>query len=325
MRRHTLRAHRLSRAARWGRVLVPAACIALALISLTALLVPGCNIVPKVTRVGTEVARGAGVITDRQAVAINRSTEAVAKTFQDITPEQEYYIGRSIAARIMATYAPYRNEKATLYLNRLGQTLAAASDRPETFRGYHFLILDSQDINAFAAPGGLVLVTRGLMRCCDTEDALAAVLAHEIGHVQGKHGLRAIKRGRLTQALRILATESAGALADKNTAELTDLFEDSLGDIASELVNNGYSRELEVEADQIAVTILTRVGYNPRALVDMLGRMQKRLKPGGLDFAKTHPSPADRIAAIRPLVGSSRPVAAPPARQTRFEQGLAGI
>ncbi len=75
----------------------------------------------------------------------------------------------------------------------LGQSLVIFSDRPETFGGYHFLLLDSNEINAFAAPGGLILVTRGMLQCCANEDELAAVLAHEIAHVEKKHGLTAIK------------------------------------------------------------------------------------------------------------------------------------
>jgi predicted Zn-dependent protease len=87
--------------------------------------------------------------------------QAVAKTFQDITPEQEYYIGRAVGAIVAGKYKPYQNQKSTFYLNVLGQTLAQASDRPETFGGYHFAILESDEINAFAAPGGLIFVSRG--------------------------------------------------------------------------------------------------------------------------------------------------------------------
>ena len=83
-------------------------------------------------------------------------------------------------------------------------TLSKTSDLPETFGGYHFLILDSDEINAFAAPGGFIFVTRGLLRCCKHEDAAAAVLAHEIGHVELRHGLQAIKKSRITTALTTL-------------------------------------------------------------------------------------------------------------------------
>jgi len=115
-----------------------------------------------------------------------------------------------------------------------------------------FLTVDSDEINAFAAPGGLILVTRGLIRCCASEDALAAVLAHEIGHVEKKHGLKAIRKGRLTSALTILAEEGAKNFAGDNAAQLTEDFQGSIGDITSTMMNSGYACTLETEADHAA-------------------------------------------------------------------------
>ncbi len=154
----------------------------------------GCAAMEKVAQVGTSVAKSQGVVTEEQAKSITRSTTAIAKTLEDFTPEQEYYIGRSVGAVIVNRYKPYPNAQANSYLNLVGQTLAQASDRPETFGGYHFLILDSDEINAFAAPGGLIFVSRGMLRCCRSEDAVAAVLAHEVGHIQLRHGIQSIKR-----------------------------------------------------------------------------------------------------------------------------------
>jgi predicted Zn-dependent protease len=162
-----------------------------------------------------------------------------------------------------------------------------------------------------------------MLKCCKSEDALAAVLAHEIAHVQAQHGLRAIKRDRLTSAFTILAAEGAKNLGSPQLAELTQAFEGSVSDIASTLMNSGYSRQLEEEADRNAVTIMRRVGYDPHALVSMLNEMQKQLKPGGLDFAKTHPDPQDRVQEIKSLVGPGQN-AAPPVRQKRFELAVRG-
>jgi predicted Zn-dependent protease len=89
--------------------------------------------------------------------SIVKSYQAVSKSFEDITPQQEYYIGRTVGARILQKYKPYDNPAANRYVNTLGQTLAQASDLPETYGGYHFLIQDSDEINAFAAPGGFIL------------------------------------------------------------------------------------------------------------------------------------------------------------------------
>jgi predicted Zn-dependent protease len=122
--------------------------------------------VNQATSIAADVAAGAGVITPDQAESTKRVGSAVTKTFQDITPEQEYYIGRTVAATVLAGYKPKDSDDLNGYVNRVGQSLAQFSTKPETFGGYHFLVLDSDEINAFAAPGGLVLVTRGLLRCC---------------------------------------------------------------------------------------------------------------------------------------------------------------
>lgn len=282
----------------------------------------GCS---TVAGVGTQIGQAAGVITQEQADSINRSAAAVEKSFQDITPEQEYYIGRSVAATVLKTYKVYDNAAANEYLNVLGQTLAMASDKPETFGGYHFIILETEEINAFSAPGGLVMISRGMIRCCKTEDALAAVLAHEVGHVENQHGLKAIRKGRLTSALTILALEGAKQLGGQNLAEVTKAFEGSISDITSTMMNSGYSRKTEYEADASAVKIMKNVGYNPSALVDMLREMKKDLKPGGHDFAKTHPDPNVRIAEIEKSIGAPEAVEVVAARQRRFEKAVGGI
>jgi predicted Zn-dependent protease len=250
---------------------------------------------------------------------------AVAKSFEDFTPEQEYYIGRTVGAMIVNKYPPYDQAAANTYLNILGQTLAQASDRPETFKGYHFLILDTDEINAFAAPGGLIFISRGLLRCGKTEDAVAAVLAHEIGHVQQKHGLQAIKKSRITAALTSAAIVGIKAHGDKDLVALTETFGDSIADITNTLITNGYSRSFEKEADLAAVTILQRVGYDPNGMVDMLTMMKTKLQPGGLDFAKTHPSPDSRIADIQEKIGAYAAVKPSAVRQKRLTAALGNI
>lgn len=277
----------------------------------------GCESVNQLAQLGTGIAVATGTMTTNQAASINRTTSAVTKTFEDITPEQEYYIGRTVAATVLAGYRPNPDQALNAYLNEVGQALAMFSARPETFGGYHFMALASDDINAFAAPGGLVLVTRGLLQCCQTEDQLAAVLAHEIGHVEKRHGLRAIKTGRLNSALTILATESAKNFGGQNLAEVTQAFDESINDIATTLMNSGYSRTLEYEADAAAVAILKNAGYRPGALAAMLENMAKNWDASRKDFAATHPAPADRQAQLRKL-GVTPDLESNNARQQRF-------
>jgi len=295
----------------------------LLLAAAAALTLLSCESLGTVSQIGTALGVATGNIDQSQAEAINKSAAAVQKSFEDITPEQEYYIGRAVGATVLSKYPPYQEQKVNDYLNLLGQTLALASDRPETFGGYHFLALDSEEINAFATPSGLIFVTRGLLRCAPNEEATAAILAHEIAHVVKRHGLQSIKKSRLTTALTSVALTAAQTAGPEELAKLTSTFQDSITDITSTLITSGYSRAFESEADLTATAILKRVGYDPWALVEMLKVMQRKLKPGGLDFAKTHPEPKDRILEVQKELAGSTPAASPaPERQKRYRAAL---
>ena len=109
-----------------------------------------------------------------------------------------------------------------------------------------------------------------MIRLCKTEDALAAVLAHEISHAVGKHGLKTIKDLQAHDAFTIMASEAANNYGPAELSRLTEAFGESITDITSTMMKSGYSRALEREADRGAVIILERVGYNPRAFVRCL-------------------------------------------------------
>jgi len=283
-----------------GRILPLAAGVALVWSLWGGVPSSRCEGMPKL---GEEIARRTGGLSGDQVKSILRGAKALQKTWQDLTPEQEYYIGRAVAAQVFQTYRPLDRPPANAYLNLLGQSLAIFSNRPETFGGYHFLLLDSDEINAFAAPGGLILVTRGMVRCCENEDELAAVVAHEICHVEKKHGLSAIKQGRLTEAFSIIAAESAKQAGNDQLAALTREFEGSVGDVVKTLTTSGYSQAQERDADAAAVQLLRRAGYPANAMITMLQRMDKRLAGArGLGFAKTHPSARSRADALRKTI-----------------------
>ncbi|TYT74448.1 M48 family metalloprotease [Desulfobotulus mexicanus] len=295
------------------------------LLCLSMVILTACKTMGVVSEVGTTVGVASGAISESQAEAIKRSSAALAKSFEDITPEQEYYIGRSVGATILSSYKIWDNEKATDYLNILGQTLALYSRAPETYKGYAFLILDSDEINAFAAPSGFIFITRGMLRLCTNETELAAVLAHEIAHVSEKHGLKAIKRSRLTTALTTIAVEGAGAFAGGHLAELTEAFGGSVADITGTLMTNGYSRAFEREADAQAIAILRATGYDPAGLPNMLSIMEKHLKPGAPDFASTHPAPRSRIAELRQMGVQGRTIQAHHIRDARFRNAFGNV
>ena len=278
-----------------------------------------------IAQVGAAVGEAAGVITPQQGQSMIKVGQSLDKTFADITPEQEYYIGRAVGATVVSQYKVYDQDRATEYINQIGQSLALVSLKPETFGGYHFLILESDEINAFAAPGGFIFLSRGMLRLCRSEDDVAAVLAHEIGHVELQHALRAIKGSRLTGALTTLAVEGAKSFGGEQLAQLTEAFEGSIGDITGTLMNSGYARKQEYQADESAIRILKAMGYDPRALPRVLNEMQKQLKPERHDFAATHPPPQDRVKDLEKMIGNAPEKQIPAARQKRFAKALGGI
>lgn len=289
------------------------------------LVAQGCQTLHTIADMGADLAQATGQISSDQADSIKRSTKAAREAFEEFTPENEYYIGRTVTANILTGYKVYRNNNALTYVNLIGQTLARASDKPETFNGYHFLILDTNEINAFAAPGGLILVTRGLIRCCKNEDALAAVLAHEVAHIQLGHGMGAIRSSRYTSLGRVVGVELAKNLGGEQLAQVAEIFDETVGDIMKTLVDTGYQSSQEYDADETAVTIMRRVGYNPRALQEMLEEMDKRLGSTSGGFGKTHPTPQKRLKHVTSAIKDSGAIAIPSARKARFKKMTAGV
>ena len=137
--------------------------------------------------------------------------------------------------------------------------------------------------------------------------------------------MEAIEKARVTEALTTLATEGAKTFGSREVAALTQTFGGTISDITGTLINKGYARSSEYGDDQVAVALLKRVGYSPNGLLEMLAVMKKNLKAGGLDFAKTHPAPDDRVAEIRKKGRAYATVPAPAPRQTRFLQALGNI
>lgn len=271
-----------------------------------------------------QVGVATGTLTPEQGKSIGKTGEAFGRAMEQITPEQEYYVGRAVGATILQQYKVFPNEAATDYINLVGQTLAAASDRPETFKGYHFLIMDSDEINAFAAPGGFIFVSRGMLKLCRNEDELAAVLAHEVGHVNLKHAIGAISNSRWTGAFTILTAEAGKNIGGQALKDLTQAFEGSISDITKKLVTSGYGRGQEREADKVAVTIMARLGYDPHGLIRVLENMSTKVKPEA-GFGKTHPPPGDRIKDLQALTKDAKPSEAPAARLARFNKAMADV
>ena len=251
-----------------------------------------------------------------------RHGESLSQASQDFTPEQEYYLGRAVAAQILSRYPAINNNAANAYLNKLGQALAMHSTQPSTFAGYHFMLLDSDEVNAFAAPSGFIFVTRGMVALTSGESEMAAVLAHEISHVQNRDAVDAIKASRRTAVFTQIGRESAGQYAPVVPgSELLSLFSDSVDDIVNTLVVNGYSRGQEYDADAGGQQILIRAGYDPHALENVLITMSKRVHSGSGGFGSTHPAASDRLKKLH-AADSSTLVTESAARIKRFNTAL---
>ncbi len=238
-------------------------------------------------------------ITPDQVGMISRSLENIGSAARPMSDQEEYYVGRAVSARLLSSYRQLKDPALTSYINLVGQSVALQSERPVTFGGYHFAILDSPELNAFAAPGGMIFVTRGMLATIKSEDELAAVLAHEVGHVVKRHGIAAIQSSRWSEALTVIGSDAAKTFGGSDVAKLAKLFDGSIDDVFKTLVVNGYGRSQEEEADGAALGLLVRAGYDPAALEGYLQRLAAAGKSSSGGMLSTHPGTDERIQHVR--------------------------
>ncbi len=180
-----------------------------------------------------------------------------------MSEHEEIKTGREMHEKMMADGVAYEDEKVQAYVNRIGQRLARASDRPNI--AYTFTVVDNNAINAFALPGGYIYINRGLMIYLDNEAELAAVLAHEIGHVTARHAVRQKTAAATNKAMAQIAYVFTGS-ADLANASNT---------YGTSLVR-GYGRDHELEADSEGAAYLHNAGYDPNALLEVIGVLKEQ-------------------------------------------------
>jgi predicted Zn-dependent protease len=241
---------------------------------------------------------------------------------QKMTPEDDYYAGRAVAAVILKTYPVFTGDPdLTRYLNKICLAVVVNSRQPVLFNGYHVEILDSDEIGAFATPGGHIFLTRALVKCAGSEDTLAAVIAHEIAHIQLRHAAGIIENQRLVQDLSATVNRAA-AIAERElgAGERAVLFGESVGETVGTLLKNGFTQIQEFDADAAAMDLLAGAGYNPLGLIEVLRVLDKSQKdyPGG--FNTTHPSPALRIGKAERRIGNYRLRDTGSYREARFNK-----
>jgi predicted Zn-dependent protease len=227
-------------------------------------------------------------------LAVSCTTDYVTgkKTFSLVSESQEVAMGKEADPQIVAQYGLYDDEELSVFIDNLGQALARKSHRPQL--DYTFRVLDSEIVNAFALPGGYVYVTRGILAHFNSEDELAGVLGHEIGHVVARHGAEQMSRQQL-----------AGLGLGLGAAVLKDLeeFAEAAG-FGVQLLLLRYSRGQESESDRLGVEYSTRLGYDSHRMATFFQTLKRMSEQSGQSlpsFMSTHPDPGDRETTVHAL------------------------
>ena len=230
-------------------------------------------------------------------------------SFQQISthfsPEQEFYLGRAVAANVIAQHGLDPDEAKQAYVRKIGASIVALSGRvTSTYGGYHFAVLASPKPNGMSGPGGYVFVTRGALDLARNEDEVAGILAHEIAHVSLKHGEKVIRESEGFQGnLRLLGgiVRVAGAASGGGgqwASQISRLFTESVSELSKKLAGHAYGKELEFKADQEGSLILYDVGYDATSIADVV----LRLPPSPEAERSGHPEPAERHNALAAIV-----------------------
>jgi predicted Zn-dependent protease len=230
----------------------------------------------------------------------------------------EVVFGRKISAKILGRYKTDDNSALLKYVNLVGLVLARNSGRPEL--NFHFMVLDTDEINAYAAPGGYVFVTRGALRLMNDESELAGVLAHEIGHVAEMHVVKELKIKGENESVTAGLAQLVGGSSESARAAFAQAVDRGLEMIFKE----EYKREDEMQSDKDAVILCALSGYEPAALARYLDKV-RGIKGEVSDAGQTHPSYSTRISRINDVIvkngiESGKPVA----NAKRFEIAMKG-
>lgn len=226
---------------------------------------------------------------------VQKVQKKVAQATTDISEPKEIELGDGIAGNLLGAAPLLGDQRIQQYVNNVGRWLALQTERPDL--PWQFGVLDDDDINAFAVPGGYVFITRGLLARMKSEAELAGVLAHEISHVLKKHHLQAIKKGARTG---LIAEFAEQALQQGGV----DPALNKLISAGTEVYARGLDKNDEFEADRMGVVIAARGGYDPYGLPAVLQTLQG-INPQDSSLAlmfKTHPALGDRLDLLGNLM-----------------------
>ncbi len=213
------------------------------------------------------------------------------KQYVAMSPDQEIALGLQSAPHMARQYGGLsQNAKATNYVKAVGNKIVKNSAAKTTNWNFDFHVLaDDKTVNAFALPGGQVFITEGLLAKLKTEDQLAGVLAHEIGHVIARHGAEHLAKQRLTSGLVVATAVGTG---DNSSAQMAAMI--------GQVVNLKYGRGDELESDKLGVRFMHEAGYDPNALIDVMKILAESAGKGRMpEFFSSHPNPENRIENIK--------------------------
>lgn len=263
---------------------------------------------------------------------VNPVTGETERTVMDEQAEIEE--GRKAHEEILKEYGVVQNPRLQAYVNDLGQRLAKHSHRANLT--WTFTVLDSPEVNAFALPGGYVYVTRGILPYLDSEAELAGVIGHEIGHVTARHGAQRATRQQNAGIGVLVATVIGAVLEAKGLPGAGEVASRVSEGVAAGYVAS-YSRDQELQADELGAEYLSRNHYDPKNMVDVIGALKNqeryaadlaktegRAAPTGANWLSSHPSNDQRLAEIRQIAAKYKGSYEEDGR-TRYQQAIDGI
>jgi predicted Zn-dependent protease len=232
---------------------------------------------------------------------------------------QEIQIGRETDAEIRKQMGVYQDQQIQQYVSRVGQRLARTAHRPNL--PWTFTVVDEPAVNAFALPGGFVYLTRGILPFLRDEAELAAVLGHEVGHVDARHSAEQYSKQQLAGGGLLVASVLAPEYGNLIGAG---------GGLAAQMVLLKYGRDAELESDQLGVRYSAANGWEPRAMQGLLGTLARLDEAQGSrrgvpNWALTHPPAADRVTKIQEAVTTTRVAGTPATNRAEFERVLDGV
>ena len=221
--------------------------------------------------------------------------------------EKERRFGNYVDAIVANYYPIYKDEDLIQKVAQIGNNLVSVSGRQDLV--FTFKLLNTGEVNAFAGPGGFVYITIGLLDILESKDELAAVLAHEIGHIYERHSIRSYynaKKMETVLSLVDLAASAAGVPpVAKIGGELFGGYSDTLANLTEAIITEGYSRGWETTADEYGVTLVAKAGYDPQAFLTVMERLSDINETKGDEYTLTilssHPSLEDRIEHLHSL------------------------